>query len=305
MSKSVAAVVVTYNRKNLLSQALQSLLDQTVPLAKIIIVDNASNDGTFEHIKQLGLIDHEAIEYFKLETNTGGAGGFRFGLKQAYDLGHEWVWLMDDDVLADQNCLEKLLEITEITQGKYKIIQANRVDMDSNEPFKYTTQFNFKNPFKLETVKEINPNQISADYHPIVSFPFEGPMIHREVITNIGEVDDTYFIICDDADYAIRANRKGFKAVVARNAILRRFSLHNNKKQIFDWKDYYMVRNRIELDRRYGGNYIFVSRTFVQFMKLNIRLLKRINRLRFREYILLLKAFKDGLTNIRGKTVSP
>jgi len=76
---SVAAVVVTYNRKSLLMRCLLALLRQTRPLQKIIVVDNASTDGTREELAQEGYLDESAIEYVRLEHNTGGAGGFHTG----------------------------------------------------------------------------------------------------------------------------------------------------------------------------------------------------------------------------------
>ena len=72
MKYSVNAVVVTCNRCELLKQAIDALLNQTYPLNKIVIINNASTDGTKEYLDNV--IDDRLIVIHK-ETNEGGAGG--------------------------------------------------------------------------------------------------------------------------------------------------------------------------------------------------------------------------------------
>ena len=75
---SVIAVVVTYNRKDLLLEALQHLFNQTAPL-DILVVDNASTDGTKEALEPY----MDSIQYLNTGKNMGGAGGFYTGTKWA------------------------------------------------------------------------------------------------------------------------------------------------------------------------------------------------------------------------------
>ena len=70
--KSVAAVVVTYNRKKLLKEAIDALLSQSLPEADVLVVDNASTDGTKEYITDY--IVQNKIVYFNTGNNLGGAG---------------------------------------------------------------------------------------------------------------------------------------------------------------------------------------------------------------------------------------
>lgn len=92
----ITAVIVTYNRKELLGQNIEMLLKQTIPFDSIIIVDNCSTDGTFEYLKNCGWTTEPFI-YLKTETNIGGAGGFYTGVKAAYEAGADWIVLMDDE----------------------------------------------------------------------------------------------------------------------------------------------------------------------------------------------------------------
>src|SRR5690349_20673166 len=97
MHERVMAVVVTYNRSRLLLECLSALLRQTQPLDRVVLVDNASTDDTVEQLRTHGYLDRPEIDYTRLPTNTGGAGGFHEGLRRAMELGADWMWVMDDD----------------------------------------------------------------------------------------------------------------------------------------------------------------------------------------------------------------
>lgn len=108
MSQSVAAVVVTYNRFELLLLTVRALLAQTRPLDRVVLLDNGSTDGTFERLRASGT-DLSRVDYVRLEPNRGPARGFWQGMSYAYAMGHDWIWVMDDDVLPDPDCLEIML----------------------------------------------------------------------------------------------------------------------------------------------------------------------------------------------------
>lgn len=104
----VAAVVVTYNRKDKLPTVLDHLLAQTVAPTWIVVVDNASTDGTPEIVARYA-VEHDRVVPLTLAENTGGAGGFAAGMARGYELGADFVWIMDDDCYADATALEELL----------------------------------------------------------------------------------------------------------------------------------------------------------------------------------------------------
>lgn len=112
MTQNVAAVVVTYNRHDKLITVLDRLRSQTAPPAWVVVVDNASNDGTKEYLAGLAedALGTSALEIIRLEENTGGAGGFATGMKRAYELGADLFWLMDDDCYPEPEALDKLVD---------------------------------------------------------------------------------------------------------------------------------------------------------------------------------------------------
>ena len=87
----ICAVVVTYNRLELLKGTIEKLLTQSRKLDEIIIIDNKCTDGTSEYLKT---IEDKVTPVF-LDENLGGAGGFNKGIKIAYEKGHDYIWIID------------------------------------------------------------------------------------------------------------------------------------------------------------------------------------------------------------------
>lgn len=102
---NVQAVVVAYNRIELLSAALTAISGQTRPLDRLHVIDNASTDGTSEMVTA----EFPDVVLHTLPTNTGGAGGFAAGIAFALAAGADLVWLMDDDTVPSLTALAELL----------------------------------------------------------------------------------------------------------------------------------------------------------------------------------------------------
>jgi GT2 family glycosyltransferase len=102
---AVTAVVVTYNRRNLLLESLAAVHAQSRPPDAVIVVDNASTDGTADAVRGR----YPSVQRTTLARNTGGAGGFAAGLALALASGADLVWLMDDDTVPEPGALQALL----------------------------------------------------------------------------------------------------------------------------------------------------------------------------------------------------
>ena len=104
-SPRVAAVVVTYNRRDLLLESLAAVLGQTRAPDKVIVVDNASEDGTAAAVRG----QFPSVHLAELRRNSGGAGGFAGGMALALADGADFIWVMDDDTVPEPGALGALL----------------------------------------------------------------------------------------------------------------------------------------------------------------------------------------------------
>ncbi|MAF76568.1 MAG: hypothetical protein CME60_00280 [Halobacteriovoraceae bacterium] len=198
-TESTCIVVVTFNRKELLIVNIASLLKQNKNAEKILIIDNNSNDGTYDLLKEK-FLDLENIEYHNTGANLGGAGGFRFGMELAYSRGYEWIWIMDDDVATTPNALQTLYSYKDISPfihpGKY---------------FEDGTKFHWEGFFDPNTTlmhwRKRKSQFEESDYVNVNYGCFEGALIHRKVIDKIGLPDDRFFIHNDDLLYGLLASQ--------------------------------------------------------------------------------------------------
>ena len=121
---NIAAVVVTYNRKVLVLECLNAILQQSHKVNQVFLIDNNSTDGTYEYLKENKIFENSNIVYKKLEKNIGGAGGFFEGMKMAREMNFDWVWIMDDDTIPMTNCLENLLKAHQMVNENIRFLAS-------------------------------------------------------------------------------------------------------------------------------------------------------------------------------------
>ena len=199
---NVVVVVVTYNRKQLLVECVESILNQTYKIEKLVLIDNNSTDGTYEFIKEKGIIDNSVIHYKKLEKNIGGAGGFYEGIKEAQQFEPDWVWIMDDDTIPKENCLENLMEATDKIEGKISYLASSIYG--ENGEFMNVPSIN------IEKTENGYPNwykYLEKGMVRIKEATFVSLLINNQAVRSIGYPVKDYFIWGDDTEYTLRLNK--------------------------------------------------------------------------------------------------
>ena len=197
----VQAVVVTFNRLAML-QRLVPRLRETAGLERILVVDNASTDGTGAWLAGLG---DERVRHVSLATNTGGAGGFHHGLDWAIREGADLVWLMDDDGVPAPDCLDRLLARVE-RDGLDFCGPAVLAEQDpSRLCFPIRLPGGTRVVHDMAAVEGAARDGLIAD----VVIPFNGVLVTRELVERIGLPREEFFIWGDDVEYLWRAQRAG------------------------------------------------------------------------------------------------
>ena len=230
MSISVAAVVVTYNRKALLQECLEAILRQTAPVEKIFLIDNASTDGTPEMLRESGLMDRPQMQYVRMDENTGGAGGFYEGLRIGRECGCKALWLMDDDTIPQEDALEKLLRAAALLEpaGERTApsgtpdVPVNRShgggaedDPSGKSPVSFLASCVYgpggecMNAAKLDRTPEANGSEgwyryLGHGLLQIESATFVSVLIRTEAVRRCGLPCRDYFIWGDDVEYTNR-----------------------------------------------------------------------------------------------------
>lgn len=308
--EKVFALIVTYNRKDYLLKLLDALYSQSKEIDSIIIVDNCSNDGTLEYLLENSMIQNYAVDeavhniwkqkniiYYRSSKNTGGSGGFSQGTKLALQYDFDYLWIMDDDVLPVNTCLEKLIEKVD---DKHQVCIPNRTtDSFKDRP---TLTFNWHQLTNHCSVKQYDDHYQGKQKVEVCDFPFEGPLVTAKLLKQIGPSDPSFFIFYDDSDYAQKC-LKHTKIYFVVDAHLNKQILPSAYQAKFTWRDYYFIRNDFYFDKRYNKS------TVVPYLRaITILLINILGSIKHRNFVRLkysVKAFKDGLFNKMGKTVEP
>ena len=262
--KRVVAVIVTFNRKELLSKVVERVLSQSSKVYRIIIVDNHSSDGTNDFVMSSCKVWNaktNIVKYIDTGENLGGAGGFCFGFKIASTFNYDFLWLMDDDLLPNYDCLEKLL-----SHECSGIIQPTRFNLDGSCAELSPVNYNLVNPFFINPKRKSVRDVFCNDHEGLLEIDgvsFEGPLISRDVIESIGEPKADFFIFYDDLDYALRAKRSGFKVYSSSSARCTRLLLNNQNNDLASWKGYFMLRNFFHIHFLYGENFAVKAKPYI------------------------------------------
>ena len=248
--RRIVAVVVTYNRLTLLQRLVDRL--STVPeLDEVLVIDNASTDGTGDWLEDA------PVSSRTLSTNGGGAGGFHDGLGWALERGADLVWLMDDDGLPDPDCLGRLLTHPDLDFW-------GPVVVDEDDPDRLV--FPIRLPGGTRTVRAVDEVRAAAADGVIrdVVIPFNGVLVTRDLVERIGLPRAEFFIWGDDVEYLWRANGAGARTATVVGATVRHPSVGDlGSRMMFgrttynhspsDLKHYCMARNNTVNLRTYRG----------------------------------------------------
>lgn len=318
--EKIAAVVVTYNRKDLLGECLDSLLSQSFPPDALYIIDNHSTDGTYESLLANELIspiesasDEPAesvrpvtdlpdrrleVRYVRMNENTGGAGGFHEGMKRAVDAGFDWLWVMDDDLRAAPDALEVLVRKKEGLKAdgdgscllNSLVLSKDQADQD-------------RLAFPLQELSAGGGPKIGV-YHWRLSevrdqvhdglyrwiCPFNGTLIPARAIREVGLPNREFFIKGDEKDFLWRAAGKFNLYTVVDSRVFH----PQPQSGVFDWKQYYQIRNMLIVN----GHFRF---TILRNVKLIVVGVLRGLRHGRPGLALVLRAVRDGLTGRLGR----
>ncbi|BCW46087.1 glycosyltransferase [Arthrobacter sp. StoSoilB5] len=238
----VVAVVVTFNRRELLETTLAGITAGAEVPDAVVVVDNASTDGTAEFLRTYsGPVPTDVVT---LNANVGGAGGFVVGMERAVlDHRADHVWIMDDDTEPQPGALREALEVSEAYEqetGEAPAFIASRVVWTDGRDH----PMNRMRP-RIGASEAARSMATRLGAVQIRSASFVSVLIRADEIRRHGLPIADYFIWNDDLEFTARVSRHG--TALATNA-----SVANHHTKVFGDagadpgpRFYYEVRNKL------------------------------------------------------------
>jgi rhamnopyranosyl-N-acetylglucosaminyl-diphospho-decaprenol beta-1,3/1,4-galactofuranosyltransferase len=280
----VCAIVVTYNRRDMLRRCLAALAAQEHPVDMTVVVDNASTDGTADLVRD----QFPDVKLLSLEHNVGGAGGFEQGLSWAHRRGYEWLWLMDDDTLTLPSTLGALLDGARRAPGREPLLVCSDVRWKDERLHPMNVPLpRWRDRGHL--AEAAASGLLAVRYATFVSVA-----LRREAIDRFGLPLAHYFIWGDDVEFTARVLRHERGYLVPQSRVYHWTPEPHHGAGVDTDRFYYHARNSLQLLR--GSSLSPVER--VDYGRYYLRSIGRylvVNRGDRRRLRILLRGLRDGL----------
>lgn len=287
-NKKVIAVIVTYNRKELLKECINALLKQDYNNCDILVVDNASTDGTKQFIADE--LKNSKVHYENTGANLGGAGGFNFGIRKACKLECDFIWVMDDDCIVNNDSLTELIKADEKLKGDYGFLSSIVLWKDGN-----AAEMNKQKIIRIwyKKAQYLKNGLLLTNHATFVSM-----FLKKEVILNVGLPIKEFFIWGDDVEYSNRISKIHNCYIVGKSQVLHKTTNNvgsniaiDNAERTNRYK--YAYRNEMYIARKNG--FLGICR---QFAKINLHIFRVIFKSKNAKLKKIWIIFKNSLAGL-------
>ena len=287
----VCAVVVTYNRRELLVECLDAILGQTRPVEQVLVVDNASTDGTGALLRSNDYVS-KGVETLSLASNEGSSGGFHAGMTEATSRDFDWLWVMDDDTVPEASALAELLNAMDRLDGlpepsilASKVVWTDGKVHPMNRPAPHARDIDL---FMAAAERGLVPIRYNT---------FPSLLVRTGAVRRHGAPRKGYWIWADDIDFTQRILKDEPGYVVASSVALHKTKTPHSPQE-GGARFYYAVRNGLWILRgdtlrgseRIGWTYL-VGFQIGQFLKYE--------RFRPSAFLVVLRGLRDGVLKPR------
>jgi len=245
MALSIASVTVAYNDAKVLPRQVEALSRQTRPLQEMVVVDNASSDGTRALLSEW----YPEVTVLAMSGNLGWGGAMGAGLTYAaLQRRHDWVLMFDADSVPDRDFLEALVQGIESLAGEDGEVGMVAPLCIHRQTGTYYPPLFWRNGYVKPPAELLRQPIWFADL-----VMGSGCMVRRELVEKIGVPRADFFVCFPDYEYCLRARARGYRIAVITQSRLahevgkaRKVRLPGFSGLWSDhdpWHEYYISRN--------------------------------------------------------------
>lgn len=283
--KKVAAILVTYNRLELLKKSINALENQSFPLEHIIIINNNSNDGTDSYLEKYR--GNKKYIVVNSNENLGGAGGFNLGMKKAYNnTDDDYFWIMDDDTIPEVEALQNLLNSANFLNDQFGYLCSNVYWKDGTASNIPKTSNSWTRHAKEGLVETTEATFVSV-------------FTTRIAVRKVGFPISDIFIWGDDTEYTLRLCRYKKSYLVVNSLVLHKSAQKTvNLTLVSDDSErlpryFYLIRNVMYIRKKYYNDSLI--KLTIKHLKIAYNILLRSNDRKLKRLKILSKGYIAGV----------
>jgi GT2 family glycosyltransferase len=268
MAEKICAVIPTHNRRAILQKGIERLRAQSCPPACILVVDNDSTDDTNAWLAAQP--DVQALR----QSNTGSAGAFHAGIRAAQQEDCDWVWLMDDDVVASATALQELVRATR-ARSEGRVFNSLCVGIENADrpcAGALCVRTDARDFWRGEYLYTLDAIRARADADGLIDSAggqfYLGTLVHRSVVEKVGTPLAWLYTRGDEIEYGLRIMQAGYSIWSVTSSLVAHpdtpityldfLGARLPFEQMSALKRYYSIRNSIYLRRAYYAGQPFL-----------------------------------------------
>lgn len=261
----VHAIVLNWNSYEDSTACVRSLEEIDYPHLKILIVDNASRDGSETILKKR----FPVYPFLQTGRNRGYGDGNNLGIRHALSQGAEYVWILNPDVVVEKNSLPIMMEAMEadpsIGIASPRVILKSPTKAFEIDGMSLAPEKGFWAEYNVATDGE-EPLPETRETDSVLGCSM---LIRSEVLEEIGLIRDDFFMYQEEIEFCLRAKKHGWKRVICPRVENWHFFRGPTRRHAF-----YLARNALFLARlqsEKGGTQRFFGRPLFQTVRYILR----------------------------------
>lgn len=250
----VLAVVLTYNGWRDTRDCLIALTRSTYPNLEILVVDNASTDGTVDKVKEL----FPQVRVLPNGRNLGFAEGNNVGLRAALDQKASYAFLLNNDALVAEDCIAELVHVAESQPGGAlfgpMVYHADEPDILQSAGGELTRRWQFLHRGQNE--RDTGQFKSSDQVAWLTGCAL---LVRCSALRDFGLLDPSFFMYAEEADWCLQARAKGYEIWFVPEGCVWHRGVQRNY-QPGPQVTYYSVRNELYILQKHHAGMIPLGR---------------------------------------------